>query len=54
LLNAVEIEASDFNAHNQVIAVAVIPEPSATLLLGTGLACLLGYGWQRKAKPLRS
>jgi hypothetical protein len=53
LLNAVEIEVVDFFAHNQVIAVAV-PEPSATLLLGTSLACLLGYGWQRKPKPLRS
>jgi hypothetical protein len=53
ILNAVEIEAADINAHNQVIAVAV-PEPSATLLLGGGLACLLGCGRQRKKKPLRS
>jgi hypothetical protein len=52
LLNAVEIEAADISAHNQVTAVA-IPETSATLLLGASLACLLGYGWKRNKKPLR-
>jgi hypothetical protein len=50
-LNAVEIKVVDYSAHNQVIAIAV-PEPSATLLLGGGLACLLGYGRQRKKNSL--
>jgi hypothetical protein len=42
LLNAVRIEAADLNAHNQLIAAAVVPEPSATFILAAGLACLLG------------
>jgi hypothetical protein len=29
-------------------AVAAIPEPSTLLLLGTGFAGLLGYGWRRR------
>jgi hypothetical protein len=30
------------NIHN------VVPEPSTFLLLGTGLAAFLGYGWRRQ------
>jgi hypothetical protein len=42
LVNAVKIEVTDMFAHNQVIAVAVIPEPCASFLLSLALVCLLG------------
>lgn len=45
-LNAVEITVNP-NEHNQVTAVATIPEPSTMGLLCAGILGFLGYRWQR-------
>jgi hypothetical protein len=50
-LNAVELTYNNsLGSDNRVTGVAanLVPEPSTMLFFGSGLACLVGYGWQRK------
>jgi hypothetical protein len=43
-------QAGAIGAPAQSFLMTTVPEPSAILLLGSGLLCLAGYGWRRKSK----